>query len=575
MTDSINYITANIQPFSVYSPDKDNNQITLETALKKNQGIDKVTISSEAIEKYNTSSKTESTPADSWKMLSGLDSGTTLLKNGNKQVVTIDGTKLEILEYDGDKLIRSVKGDITAEGAVLETEIYDDNGKLTQTINTSLKTMDGGKKGTSAKISRDIKWFENGEMTRQMSDHMRLHSEYIDPAEKGSTEKPLSRMITDLTKAQSSDLNKITERATKDTHTTKYFASIQEFANGNISRSVVINNNADFVNITNRSSKRVNGREKWTTGELSHSNGLSVTMQNYDSNGDLLRESSFNASNVNDKDTTDGKIEQKMSVSWYNKGDLVKKSSGSLSMEETPHKGLPSSATLLKTLGLEEKEYATPKTKTAIELLAVPLMESSSKAEFYNNSIADQINSGSFNSSENISKYGEDDRPYSISWENEIYKNGELAARQEDKESAIENFGQKDIAFRTGGALSEDYSGPIMHRTSHVDESYENGSLKKQASIESYEYIQEVKKGSDKLLTRTNATQGTGYDKQHVSELYEGGVTEHDVQANAASKAMSGEVGLTLEDSRSILRSLSDKNSGPKNHEYKVKFDPA
>ena len=35
---------------------------------------------------------------------------------------------MELLEYDGDTLVRSVKGELTATGAVLDTTIFDSTG---------------------------------------------------------------------------------------------------------------------------------------------------------------------------------------------------------------------------------------------------------------------------------------------------------------------------------------------------------------------------------------------------------------------------------------------------------------
>ncbi|SMF03920.1 hypothetical protein [Desulfovibrio gilichinskyi] len=556
MTDSINSISYGTQPYSAEYSKKQDEQIESLPDQNQSKKKDTIRISAEALNMYNKSTEEEAVPANSWEKLFDLKSGSTTLANGNKQIVKIEGSKLEIYEYHDDKLVKSVHGELSADSAVLETEIYDKAGKLNQSIKTNLQMLKNDGSKSAARVEREITWYQNGQVSRRMNDRMSLESAYKDKAE-GQIDNKLSNMFANFTDAQSTDINDLIARSTTDKHSTKYIASVQEFLNGHISKNINIDNSADFINQTNRPSRIEGDSKSGKTNEIKNSNNLKITIQNYDSKGEILRESYFDSKHVDDPRPKGGKLKQTMSVSWYNQGKLVKKSSGSMTMKEAESKKLPPSATLLETLNMDEKDYATGRAKTATELLGKPLMESSSNAGFYSDIIEEKINKGSFDSVENIAKYGEDVRPYEVSWENEIYKDGKLAARQVDTESAKENNIRKKYISNRESSLVEDYSAPTLHKTSHLDESYDkNEVLKKQASIESRESIKEVKNGDDILYTQIEATQDLGNGKQYINQRREGKLEEFDSQANTASKGMSKEIGLTLDDSRTLLNSL-------------------
>ncbi|WP_291326288.1 hypothetical protein [Desulfovibrio sp. UCD-KL4C] len=570
MTDSISSISYGTQPYSASYSNKNNDQIESQPYLSQPSKADTARISAEALDMYKNSTKQESVSANSWQMLSGLKSGYTILANGHKQSVVIDGSTLELLEYDGDILVRSVTGEITESGATLDTTIFDGHGKKAQTINTVFETVeypDYLNAGTSAKMSRDIQWFKDGDVTRTMTDSMQLDSSY--------NQMTMGSTIMDNTQAQSDDINKLIDNVTSDSQKIKYYASIQEYSNNQISKKIMVKKDDSFLNMTNRGNNYKYGLEARTTQDISHSKSLSIQMQNYDSNGDLTLKANFLNTISDGPKSDDGVNKQQISLSMYDKGELVEKSNSSMTLKESEGEKLAKSADLLQTLDLSEGEYITREPKSASELLAKPLMESSSKANFYTAAVQKDINGHALDSAEYISKYGENKQAHDISWESEIYENGEIISKQKHKESAVKNPKSDGLSFQITEALTENDNHQLINKNSHTLETYDNGTLKNRTKIESLEKIDEVENGPDKISTSTTTTDGTGGNIKRTQNIAEGDLAENDPLAHAASSAMGKEAHLVLEDSRKLFSSLDAENSGPKNNKYKVSFVPA
>ena len=158
-------------------------------------------------------------------------------------------------------------------------------GEKVQTINTvfdrieDIKAVEGW---TSARVNRDIKWFKDGDVSRTMTDSMQLRSKYTG----GGNDSSFPNLM-DSTKAQSIDLSKLGDNITKDSHETKYYASIQEYSNNQLSKNIIIKRGDNFINKSNRGFSKTDGLDAGATQEIAHSKSLSIEMQNYDSNGGL------------------------------------------------------------------------------------------------------------------------------------------------------------------------------------------------------------------------------------------------------------------------------------------------
>lgn len=491
---------------------------------------DQVSISHEAMHRQEQAEDAKEAGAGSWEKRFGLQAGTTVLGNSNKQVVTIKGSHLEILEYKGDRLVQKTIGEMDADGAVLDTELYSAGGQVKQTIHSEFSGLnDVSSTLTQAGMSRTIQWFENGELTRRMQDEMRLSSQYLNIGE-GFRAKP-------------KDLESLVNELTWDRHKTGYSAGIQEYSNGRLVQDIALSQKNTHFNQTDRRDRSFDGQEHNTTWEKSRSTFLEVSVRSFDVDGNLVREVNFDDRSDNDT------LKQSLSVSWYNKGELVKKSQGSLTMEEGENTNLDHRPSILDTLQVDEKPYSSAKPNPASQLLIMGgALDAASDAGHYTNTLEHDAATGYYDPAGRIARFGVDDTPYSLSLTNEIYKEGELAARQEDKESARLSPLPDKQKFRTGMGLTEDDTPALLRQASHSGQSFENGQVVNQAVVEYGEFVDEEQHGPDKIKTYTRAEQGKGLDRQVMESTLQAGLGELDKEHHKASRGFSMEVDLTMND---------------------------
>ena len=510
--------------------------------------------------------KNKSQSAPSWQSLFGLQNGSRTLDNGNRQVVTIDGSNLLVQEFDGDKLIMSMEGEISAAGVLLDTEIYNDRGEVVQTLRTQMDFLENEGDTSLAHVSRNVQWFEDGELTRSMRDSMDLRSTYL--GQGGGSDTMAANLdggtvnvdgLMEIDGVAAADLEELAGQVTVDQHDIKYFLTVQDYDNGRLVQDMTVSQHGAYKNKTNRSDDRVDGMDPHTTREISHDTALTVDVRSYDANGDLLRSVSFSDSSFDGTGDQDGMTRQSLDVSWYNRGELVKRSHGSLTVEEAEgvRGGVSRRQSLLESLRLKEEDYATSQAQSAQALLGQNLVDMGSDAEQFATPLRRQASRGSYDSAEHIAKYGAGNHPYSISWTNEVYRDGELALRQVDKESARMNHQDKGLSFRKAGALTEDDTPATLRSSFHSEESFENGRTTNKAEIKSREFLETDAHGPDRIGTFTQASQGTGMDKKDVQRTTMSRLGGLDGQAHAAAEAMAVEVDLTIDDLAGDLRGLN------------------
>lgn len=539
------------------------------------EAFDTVSISGEALRMQAADTVQAKAEPPTWQAQFGFVDGEHTLNNGNKQVVTIEDDKLEVLEYDpSGKLLKKIDGVLSSDAAVLDTEFYDANGRVNQTIHTELTGLeDSVNAHTTAKMSRTVQWFDNGTLTRQMHDAMDLESKYTLLNEDELRRKDPSRFQSldavfeaGTTRIAEKNLDDMLQGMTFDTHKTRYFASIQEYANGRLSKDVTILQKATHNNITNRdhskASKTWGFQEGHTTREVSHNFDLKITMTSYDKDGDIQRQVDFRDKQYDGEHSKDGSLSQSLSVAWYNKGELVKRSSGTLTMQEVEGSRLAHRPSLLDTLGMKEATYSGSRPQAASGLLATITGEAATEADHFGEALRHDTASvigGAYNTAGSVLKSGSGSNPYNISWTNEIFRDGQLAARQEDKESATKSPVPTDFQFHTGGGLTEDDTPSVVKRTMHRDESYENGLLKKEAEIVSHEFVKEVKNGADEVRTHTEAIEGSGLNRKHMQKTISGRIDQADREYHAAAKGFSGELRITLDDVADTFKAIDER----------------
>ena len=336
----------------------------------------------------------EKTDGPAWVLASGLKEGEFTLDNGNTQKVSIDDGVLTIEEFQNGRLIKSVTGTVNEKGAVLDTEYFDTAGRVSQSIHTELSTMEAAEGWTAAVMSRDVKWYESGELQGEMHDNMQLQTWNNTGDFDEETADAIRYAINSGTREVNTDVDALAQSLTVEKHAADYFAQIKEYGGegSKLVRDIIVEQKGRYKQLSNRSDEQIGGVAERSTVELEHDTGLRVEIKEYDENGDLVKESRFSDQQKDKDNTTGGTQEQTVSVSWYNKGELVKRSHGAMTLEETATKGLPDRPGFLELFGMDDEDYLGDGPKSAMGHMSNKLMTSSAEAEFFMEGLSRHIN---------------------------------------------------------------------------------------------------------------------------------------------------------------------------------------
>lgn len=523
---------------------------------------DHVSISSEGLRRQRESG--QGSDSLTWEDLLDLENGVSTLDNGNKQVVTIDGSHVEILEYCGSVLVGKVEGELDSDKAELDSERYDVFGNLELSMHTTMEGLSANTLSmTSASMDRTIKWYDNGQLSRSMEDSTTLRSAYAlaEYTEESLAEGYYSSGTTNSSSSgvslfETSALDQLTASKTSDNQTIRYHASIREYDNGRLVQDMTIHQESKYANETNRSSISSGDMARNSTDEEYHEMSLRVHAKTYDVNGNLQHEVQFSEEQKDGSGNIGGKTKQSLSVSWYSEGELVRKSEGSLELEESERIHLGSRPSMLESLGISEGEYASSRPKSAGELLSVNYTEAATDPGYFSDATAHYVAMGSYyNPAERIAGEGALGRPYSVSWTDEIYLDGDMVSRQEDTESARKAPDTDEMRFRTGGGLTEDDTPELLHTASHTVESYDGG-VKEQAAVKGREVLIQDDDGPTKLKSYVTESAGAGLQSQTQQKTIEGSLLEADGDFHTASEGCATEVELALDDMVTVSRRI-------------------
>ncbi len=457
----------------------------------------------------------------------GFEDGEFKLKNGNRQIVTIENSNLKIEEYDkNNKLIRKVEGNLTDDGAVLNTQIFNKNNEVIQQINTQFEELKTGNK-SAAKVSRSIQWFDGDKLKRTMEDSMLLNSRY------NVQDAVILYGIQKIT----DDFEELVAKQTQDSHRTEYKAAIVEYNNGKKSKEIHMKQKGDFVNQTNRAFVKNDGMDGKTTKELRQSSSLKIDTVNYDLDGKILRQAHWDESFSDSTAPTGGILKQGMTVSWYNDGELVKKERSSAKVEESESSKLPKRPKLLEVLGISKEVYTQGNTpKSASQIMADPLLDSSARASFFVDNIKNHASKGDYKTASMVEHDNVEDRPYDMEWSNTTYKDGKIVAKQEDTEKARKNPLKHGMEFWTGRGLTEADVPATIKSSSHNDTSYKNGRENNSATIEVRESANTNHHGPDSITTSVHGTQKKNFQTTKINKIIDGRIEAADTDLHAASK---------------------------------------
>lgn len=498
-----------------------------------------------ASQQSTTQGSEEQKTADTWESLFRLQSGTTYLKNGNKQVTTIKGSELLVMEYEGDRLVRKETGLLTDNSVIKDVEYYDEVGELAQSIHSELVGIEDGGLSSNATLKRSANWYANGVLTREYSDSMELEVGYAGLQELEVEEENLQ------------DLSALAGKITKDTVATRFAASLKDYENGKLAQNATVSQNTSLELRTNRTPKAHCGQAAWTTQGLGGESGFSATVSNYDTSGKLLREASFD-----EEVTSDGEKTQRLSTTWYNNGEIVKKSSGVYEGQVQNGKGV-NAQLFLDNLGMTKEQYSSQTPQTARELLTKNFQKAADAPEFYTEDVAGINGQGVFGSVRNLKSFQNVADPYSLTWTDETYVDGTLAARSVDTEGAQKNPDARDIHFAMLTGLTEDDSPRLLRESNHTDESFdEHGDVQTRAELKRNEEVTKDDRGVYHLWTRTTGRQEGDEKPLSVIAREENPLSEVDKEARKASLSFGAAADLTLRDAADMLASLADPGAG-------------
>lgn len=550
MTDPINSAGTAHQSLAASLTASASRQTQIEAQAKPIATEDIAEISRQAREAWLASQEQKSAQNDTrtsatWESLFNLSSGTKYLKNGNKQVTSIQGSELLVMEYEGDKLVRKETGLLTGNSVIKDVEYYDEAGELAQSIHSELVGIEDGGLSSSATLKRSANWYASGVLTREYSDSMELEVGYEGLQELEVEEGDLQ------------DISALAGKMTKDNVATRFAASIKDYVNGKLAQAATVRQNTSLLLQTNRGGSGQGDEETESIQALCGESGFSATVSNYDTSGKLLREASFD-----EEITSDGEKTQRLSTTWYNNGETVKTSSGVYEGQVQNGNGL-NAQLLLDTLDLTPTQYATKTPQTAGELLTKTFQEAADAPEFYTADVDGTNGQGAFGSVRNLESYQNVMDPYSLTWTEELYKDGKLAARQQDTEGAIANPEARKIHFALGAGLTEDDSPRMLRKSSHTDESYdEHGDLAVSASIKRQEEVQKDERGIYHLLTRSTGTQVRNGETLTVAVREEKALVAVDLESRKASGSFAAAAELTLDDVHDMLSTLEEPGQG-------------
>lgn len=553
----------------------------------KESDVDRVSIGPEAWEKFSAemsnhkmireSQQQEKTDGPTWEIGDGLKTGTYTRKGGVVQKVSIEGDKLTIEETKNGKLIRTVNGTIFEGGMSLDTEYYDSAGRLSQSIHTDIAQGEAAAGWTGAVMSRDIKWYEGGDLKGEMQDNMILQTwnsgDSLDEDTAGSVLTLLKRGSEEV----NTDTDSLLSAVTVEKQHADYYAQIKEYSSesGKLARELIIEQSGRYKQLSNRQEYKVGNMEARTSQEMEHDSKLHVLIKNYDADGNLMRQADFTDEHKDKKDGVKGEMTQRLSVSWYNDGELVKRSNGHMTFDETATQGLPDRPGFLEMFSMSAEEYLGDEPQSAMELMTAKTVTNASDAEVFTTGLAHHINDRDYNPTAGIAQYGEDARPYSISWTDEVYSDGELVMRRKDTEGArATSFWQRErgLLFRKGAALTENAAPVVLRESSHEREVYEDGELAAHQSSKAKERVEVDHHGPDTVHTLATFKSGLpgGEDTSVFNSA--GTIEESDPNANAAAAGFSGELQTTLDSIHDAVRNLN--MTEPYNKGLDVRINP-
>ncbi|HCR13484.1 MAG TPA: hypothetical protein PKD41_05815 [Solidesulfovibrio sp.] len=512
---------------------------------------DTVSFSDEAVAKSRESAPDGAIPSQAtadgdkspWETRYGLKAGTVFLKNGHSQVTSLHGSKMEILEYDGTRLARRETGSIAAGGVVKDIEEYDKRGELTRRVHSELAASDAAGTTSHAYLRRDIAWYKDGEVSKELHDSMSVKASYAS-----------SDIVNGKDVSDAQSLDELAGTLTRDDLTSDYVGDILEYGGaGRLFRKTSIAHAVSTESRTNRGSEKRNGIEAHGTVEVSRQTEFSITQEMYDDAGNVSFQASFRDS------LKEGTFEQQeFEARWYDNGQLVRHSSAEILQKQAKGRGLGVHPDMLGTLSLSEGQYGATTPLDAQALLGDGQGGRVAETGSLLGAALTSIAAGGYDPAQAFAR----DRaevPGSVRWEDTLYKDGKVALRKVDTETVEENTLPDTTGFHTLTGLSEDKDPKYLRSTSHSVETYQEGRLVAQSAVEMRESAEDDARGVTSTKTHVDASFGSGHTVRNTHAKLSETLVEADARWDAAAQKAGSAMQTTLED----LLTLFQENLDP------------
>lgn len=479
--------------------------------------------------------------ANPWESLFGYREGTRVLKGGNRQVTSFQGSDVLVLEYDGDRLVRRESGTIAGGVAVVDVERYDEAGRLARATHSELRGLEDGGLSSEATLTRTVSWYDGDQLTRHYTDSLTLDASYS------------ATTLFEPEGVDEDDLSALAGALTHDNIGAVYSAQLSQYEDGQLVASLAAQQSTSYELVTNRALEKQSGLPGHSTEMHAAQNAYSVSMANYGPDGALLREAAFSEA----VDRLGQKV-QNVEETWYAGGKVVRKDAGRF-QGSLPEGGGLNTQLLLDTLDMTQGGYSTTVPSTASQLLGADFRQTADTPGFYTADAQGNNGQGSFSSLRNLQNYENVSDPYSYSWSTELYADGTLAARTEDTLEAEVNRNARDIFFATGAGLTEDESPAMLLESSHATERYdENGRLAARASRKSAEHVAKDDRGVYHLFTHTRSVLEDAGQDATADRTEEGRLAGLDPEMSDAAQGVRTAADRVLGDARKLLGMLQE-----------------
>ncbi|XPV76962.1 MAG: hypothetical protein ACNI27_03295 [Desulfovibrio sp.] len=495
------------------------------SAAQKNTSPNAQLIPPSAIPGSGTPLKTR---LNMWEEKFGIKEGVTILDNGNKQIVTIEDGKMELFELSNERIVRHDTGTIDSGNISKRSDTFDANGNLLKSVQSELSSyhFPEPSNATGAILTRNIQWFEKGELVKNMDDQMNVQASFKDLNEFATGEE------------------RIKHNATKDSITSNYKAVVSEYNNGLLFQRTQLTQGVKSTFITNRGTEDFLGLEPGEVKEKGQSNTFSVSVSNFNQQGELIHSSSL------EEYRTKGSVKQEFSESWYNNGNILRSREGSLLLRADKGKEVPGSQSLFDQLDISKQDFSQKKPLTAEEMLTENYEENTSATTSLLSASINETNDGAHGFAGNLDEYDQKGFTYSLEMRDTFYNvEGQIEGQVTHTEEQEENF-RPPKGFALARGLTEDKTPGTLKKTTHTVQEFENMNQTYFARSQFKELIEEDKDEIGHVETQSSTTKEDekGSPKVHSTDQVAANIKETDPNAVQASQLLGSSIQMNLND---------------------------